>query len=1040
MRALSSTCLWSRVARATFIAAITAIPSLTLAQQQQASISGRVMAEGTNEPLSDVRVFLVGSALNVSTNAEGRYSLKNVPTGTMEVRVIRVGFQEQKKSIAITAGAQATLDFTMKQAVVQLQEIVTTATGQQRRSEIGNTIATLGDISKRVEESPVTDIGSLIVGKAPGVIVLPGSMTGTAPTIRIRGVSSLSLSNAPIWVVDGVRFNSSSFTAAGAGGSMVSSSNLNGLNPDEIEDIEIVKGPSAATLYGTDATNGVIVVTTKKGRVGSARWTWFGEGGTIQDKAHYPDTWAIWGHRPAAPTTTVRCLTRELPSGGCIKDSVTELNIIERSDLTPIHTGNRNQYGGQVSGGSETIRYFVSGDLQNETGPIQMPSIEFGRFDSLKVPMRDEWRHPEFLQGQSARANINVSPNPKFDLSVNAGFTKLNQRLAETDNNFNSVFYQAMMSPGFVGAGLGNTGKDPRGQDLHGNNSFTYGDIFQRLAREDVQRLVGTTQASWRPFSWLQNDGTVGLDLASRYSYGLCRFGECPDFSQWRLGQVSDRHRLDRNFSVKLTSNASYQANEWLNLKSTVGADYTNQEGEASTASGTILPPGAASVSQAAVTTGGATLPSADKTLGYYAQEQATFRDRLFVILALRTDQNSAFGANTKAITYPKLSLSWIASDESFFPHYDFLNQFRLRAAYGASGVQPRSTDAFVTYSTPTVSINNVDSPGLRASSLGNSDLKPERTDEFEGGFDTRVLNNRMNIEVTYYSKSTKDALFDVPVPPSSAAQATTIRRNFASVKNAGIEASVTTTLIDRRALGWDMTISGSHNDNKVLKLANDNSGNPILVNGTGANRDSVGFPVRGFFYRTYTFADSNSDGVITANEVVVNPLFSYVGNSIPKDIASITNGFDLLNRTLRINASFDYKGGFMIANGTYSFQCGNNPACPGLSNPDASLEDQAAATAFTGKGTLNTSYGFLQNGQYWRFREISATWTAPATVAQKLRASSASVTFGGRNLHVWTKYKGADPEENFSTGDVQSTFASSAPRRYYTVRLNLHY
>ena len=137
-------------------------------------------------------------------------------------------------------------------------------------------------------------------------------MTGTAGTVRIRGVSSLSLSNAPIWVVDGVRFNSGSFAAAGAGGTQSTRRNLNGLNPDDIEDIEIVKGPSAATLYGTDAANGVIVVTTKKGKAGNARWNWFGEGGAIKDHAHYPDTYAIWGHRPAAPTTQVRCLLREL--------------------------------------------------------------------------------------------------------------------------------------------------------------------------------------------------------------------------------------------------------------------------------------------------------------------------------------------------------------------------------------------------------------------------------------------------------------------------------------------------------------------------------------------------------------------------------------------------------------------------------------------------------------------------------------------------------------------------------------------------------
>ncbi|HEY7394895.1 MAG TPA: SusC/RagA family TonB-linked outer membrane protein [Gemmatimonadaceae bacterium] len=1017
-----------------------ATPAIAMAQQ--ATIRGRVTDEGTNQVLAEARVFLVGTTLGVTTGPDGQYTLRNVPAGAAQVRVIRVGYQEQKKPITVTARDTLTLDFAMKQAVVQLQEIVTTATGQQRRSEIGNSISTISNVSQRVEESPVTDIASVIAQKAPGVVVLPGSMTGTAPTIRIRGVSSLSLSNAPIWVVDGVRFNSASFSALGAGGGMISSSNLNGLNPDDIEDIEIVKGPSAATLYGTDASNGVIVVTTKKGRVGNARWTWFGETGLVGDKSHYPDTYAIWGRKPgsATPDAIVRCLTRELVNNACVKDHITSLNIISDPQLTPVHTGNRYQYGAQISGGSDLIRYFVSGDLQSETGPIQLPKYEQARFASNNIGIRDEWMNPEALAGQSARANLNFSPNSKVDFSVNAGFVKLNQRFAETDNNFNSVFYQAMMSPGFVGPGLGNTGKDSRGQDLFGNNSFTYGDIFQRLAREDVQRLTGSTQGTWRPLAWLQNDATLGLDLASRYSYGLCRFAECPDFVQWRLGAVDDRHRLDRNVSAKITSNATYQARPWLNLKTTVGADYTNQENEFSEASGTQLPPGGQSVSQAAVTEATAGLPSADKTLGYYAQEQATLRDRLFVIFALRTDQNSAFGTQAKSITYPKASLSWIASEEPFFPQYSFLNQFRVRMAYGASGVQPRSTDAFVTYTAPTVSIDGTDTPGLRASSLGNSALKPERTTEFEGGFDMRVLNNRANVELTYYSKRTDDALFDVPVPPSAAAPATSVRKNFASVKNTGVELAITTTVVDRRNIGWDLTFAASHNNNKVLKLANDNAGLPILVNGTGANRDSVGFPVRGWYYRQYTFADSNSDGIIVPSEVIVDRTFRYSGNSIPKDIVSLTNGVDLFNRQVRINASFDYKGGYSIANGTYSFQCGNNLACPGLSNPDASIEDQAAAIAFTAKSPTNTSWGYLENGQFWRFRELSVVWNAPASFSRYTRASSASLVLGARNLKVWTKYKGADPEEGYGTGDVQSTFSSSAPRQYYTLRLNLHY
>src|SRR6185312_13049885 len=157
----------------------------TLAAAQQATIAGRVTAQGTGEALSDVRVYLVGSTLATATNAEGRYTLRGVPAGVAEVRVIRVGFQEQKKPITVVAGATDTLNFTMQQAVIQLQDVVTTATGDQRKVELGNTIATLGDISKRVEEAPITSIGDLLVAKAPGVVVLPGSMTGTAPSIRI---------------------------------------------------------------------------------------------------------------------------------------------------------------------------------------------------------------------------------------------------------------------------------------------------------------------------------------------------------------------------------------------------------------------------------------------------------------------------------------------------------------------------------------------------------------------------------------------------------------------------------------------------------------------------------------------------------------------------------------------------------------------------------------------------------------------------------------------------------------------------------------
>src|SRR6185312_15228936 len=232
--------------------ALVALPAAARAQAGT-TITGRVTASGTNEPLGEGRVMLVGTSIAATTNSDGKYTLRGVPSGTVEVRVIRVGYTELKKAVTVTAGGATTLDFAMEPAIVKLQEIVTTATGEQRRVELGNSVTTLGDVASKVETAPISTLGDLLVAKAAGVTVLPGSMTGTAPVVRIRGVGSLAtsgsgISNNPIYVIDGVRMNSQNINLFTGG---VQASALNDIDPNEIEDIEIVKGPSAATLYGT---------------------------------------------------------------------------------------------------------------------------------------------------------------------------------------------------------------------------------------------------------------------------------------------------------------------------------------------------------------------------------------------------------------------------------------------------------------------------------------------------------------------------------------------------------------------------------------------------------------------------------------------------------------------------------------------------------------------------------------------------------------------------------------------------------------------
>jgi TonB-linked SusC/RagA family outer membrane protein len=1020
----------------------TGIPRATVAQQQRATISGRVTDQGTGAPLADSRVFLVGTSTATTTNSEGRYTLRNLPTGTIQVRVLRVGYQEQKKPVTVTAGQEMTMDFQLTPAIVQLQEIVTTATGEQRRVEIGNAITTLGDVSKSVETQPITNLADLMTAKAPGVTVLPGAMVGATPVVKIRGLNSLSLSNDPIYVIDGVRMNAGNHSNGFTG---TRTSYLNDLSPEEIEDIEIVKGPSAATLYGTDAANGVIVITTKKGRAGATRWTWYGEYGTVDDRNKYPGTSAIWGHAPGK-TTPTRCVLVTIGEGKCIADSTTSVNILRDPGTTPLTLGHRDEYGGQVTGGSDAVRYFVSAGLQNEIGPFKMPDFAQATLDSMGSSVRDEWLYPEAYQQQNLRANISASPSSKFDLSANAGWSNTNQRIPQIDNNIYSVYYSAYQNPGFNHDGLGYSEFGKLGEFRNGYGTYSPAQIFQYVPEEGVQRFIGTSDAMWRPFSWMQNQGTVGLDFANRDNLRLCRYGECPPSGTLRLGTVRDQLTNDRNFSAKLVSTSSWQPMMALNLKTTFGGDYNNLESNYVLASGSQLPPGGQNADQAAVQSASMQMQTVNKTLGVYAQEQASIRDRLFLTAAVRTDQNSAFGTKFQRVYYPKLSASWIASDERFFPKYDWLNQFRLRAAYGASGVQPGLTQALQTFDASVVNIADTpggaamtDTPGLLANDLGNPELKPETSTEFEGGFESRLWNNRVNLDFTFYHKKTKDALINQPLAASSGASSLTVTRNLGSVENHGIEASITTTLIDRRQFGWDMTVGGSHNTNKILSLGVDANGNPNPTIFTGTNRDSLGLPILGVFARPFTYADADGNGIITPDEVTVGDEYEYLGYSQPRDLLTVQNGFDFFNRRLRIQSLFDYKGGFILSNGSVRFYCQQTSTCYDETHQGASLFDQARLVATRYKNP-STTIGYLENGQFWRFRELSATLTMPERFVAPIHARDLSLTFSARNLHVWTAYTGTDPESNYSTGDVQNDFSTTSPRTYFILRANLHY
>jgi TonB-linked SusC/RagA family outer membrane protein len=1009
------------------------------AAAQSGGVSGRVTALGTSEPLAESRIIITGTSLVGSTGADGRYNVRNVPPGSYLVHVLRVGYIETKKQVIVAAGQTATLDFTLEPAIVKLTEVVTTATGDQRRVELGNSISTI-DVSSRAAEAPVTNIASLLVAQAPGVQVLPGNTTGTGSRIRIRGVNSITLANDPIYIIDGVRMTSSNGSQSSnifTGGAI--QSRAEDINPDEIENIEIVKGPSAATLYGTDAANGVIVITTKRGRAGATRYNITGESGIIKDQNTYPTAYTLWGHSPAGVVRNcANPLLSQTAAGAsnlCLADSLTSFNLWSTPNTTPLGTGNRNKAAAQISGGVQALRYFTSGDYENELGVFKIPDFDVQRLDTLHIPIQERWKDPSQLMRGSFRANIDATLSPKLDAAFSSGFISSRNRLPQNDNNALGLGSNAYGGPGFEHGRISTLGFD-----LHGYRSTTPAEAFQDVYEQYINRFIGSGNFNYRPTSWLTGRLESGVDYTGRTDQQLCLRGTCADVGTTRLGLVQDDRTALRTTTLNAQATATWNPRSWLNSKLTGGTQWVSSTFDRNGAGAVNLTPGAQTLSAGATqSTNSSTTDT--KTLGIFGEEAVGIRDLLFLTAGLRSDQNSAFGTNFQQVLYPKASASYIVSDESWFRKPSFLDQLRLRLAVGSSGVQPGATDALQFLTATTTNVGLVDQPGVVTTSLGNSALRPERATETEGGFDSRFFGGRMTMDLTYYSKKTKDALIGAIIPPDLGTGNTTQRTNLGSVKNAGLEGLISGQVLDRHAFGWDFSFSGSTNANKLLTLGTDALGRPMPPQVGTTTRNQPGYPLFGLWARNFTFNDANNDGIITVSEIKVADSSTFVGYSLPRYEMALQNGFDLFSRAVRISALFDHKSGFKILNGTERIRCQSRNNCIGTYDINASSFEKARAVAVR-EGPGQTQWGYMESGDFTRFRELTVSYRLPQRLATRIAgAHDATLIFTGRNLHKWTKYTGVDPETDSDAGSTISTqtdFQGIAPPTYFLFRLNL--
>lgn len=1000
---------------------------------QQTTLSGRVTDAQTGEPVVAASVTVVGSNIGTQTNTDGAYAIRAIVPGAVTVRVLSIGYAESTQQVTVAAGETTTLDFELRSSAIALSPVVVTATGEQRRVEVGNAIAYV-DAADVMATRSVTNMADLLTSRAAGVQVLPGTQTGAGVRVRIRGNSSISLGNNPIYVIDGIRVEGATGSmSVGVGGTQPA--RINDINPDEIESIEIVRGPAASTLYGTDAANGVIVITTKRGIAGRAQWTYYTEQTAITDRNDYPTAYWGWTTGATAGTTSsrtnfVQCFAAQTVTGACAQDSVTSYNLHEDPDATPYGTGYRQSHGLQVRGGTETLRYFIHGEWEDENGRLKVPEFDQRWLATRGLELRPEQRVPNAMNRISARSNLDIDLSPKASVAINASYINQLLRLPRSDDSG---------VPGLATNVYGGHGYkymfNAAGDTLNGYRTVTPREIYGAVTEQDVNRMIGSVSTNWRPLNWLTARALFGIDYISRKDLQLCRFMECPVSGTQHLGWKTDNRTSFGAYTFDAAASANRTFSSSIEGRTTVGVQFNRSTFDRNGATGRELPPGASTVNAGAILEADE-VNDETRTIGAYIEQNLAISDRLFLTGAVRSDRNSAFGADFKTVFYPKLSASWVISDESFFPSADWLSQIRLRTAYGASGVQPGTTAAVEFFDVASVSGESGEQSGLIYSALGNRQLKPERSTELELGIDGTFGDGRVSAEVTYYTKNSRDALISRVLPPSMGTGATSRFENLGHVRNWGWEGLVSAQIVQTPNFGFDLMLNGSTNSNELVALG----GVPPII--TTTQRNIEGYPLFGWWSRSVTYDDLDGNGIITwdadeaVSEITVADEQTFQGYSMPRHEVAATAGFDFWQGRLRLASMMDYKGGHIVYNNTERIRCAARNNCRGLIDPTAPLFEQARTVAVRQFGT-SVLGGFFEDGDFIRWRELALTFNVPEEWASVLRGRSLTATAAARNLGIlWTEYTGVDPEAFGTSGNAPSEFQAFAPPTYFSLRL----
>jgi TonB-dependent SusC/RagA subfamily outer membrane receptor len=974
-----------------------AFPVLLVAQTPIGTISGRVTDASLGRGLPDAQITINGTRIGALSGPNGEYTLAAVPAGQRTITVRRIGYQPVSQTVQVLPGATATADVALGVSAINLSEVVVTGTGTAtEKRKVGTSIATVD--SALISRSQAVTVDQAMQGKIPGAQISQnsGSPGGGGISVRLRGVNSFISGSDPLYIVDGVIVDNESGQLADLGTRSNPQNRLADLNPSDIEHIEIIRGAAAAALYGSRANNGVVQIFTKRGTVGKPRFTSTTRWGTNELREQQPFNFYPFD-------------VNGLP----IARYNYQNDIFHRS---PLWEQNMN-----VEGGNDQTRYFLSANFANEDGIMKSTSSHRA----------------------GARINLQQQLSPKLVANVTSNYITTNNELqAFGEQNDYGIMGSLFFAPTSVDFRPVN-GVYPLPPAL-GTNPLLAIDRIRNP--QTIERFIGSSKLTWTPLTNLLVDYTIGLDNVGfeqrQFVPRNAVLGTTP-LVTGRSQSVFENNRVINQDGV---SSYTWRPMGPLDLRTTGGFNYTSQRVRITQATANGLAPVGDLVSAGSVFA--ATQSDVQlRTLGFYGQQEVGVNDRLFLTAAVRYDASSTFAPSERWQSFPKLSASYVVLDGKS----GALNSLRVRSALGWAGSQPGILNAYSQFITFT-QFPFAGRPGfVNDVVFGNPTLKNERAREWELGGDAGFLGGRVSAEATYYNRVVSDLLFFRPLATS-----TGFSRQFypiGTMSNKGIELMLHTTNVDHPNIQWTSTMTYAHNKNLVDSLT-------ILdfqSAGGYPNRIRQGEPA-GVFYGSYAARNCVTGALLTdslgryrrsnqtadmgsaAQRVAISggncndSLNKVIGDPNPKWMGSFLNEFTIAKK-LRFRALLDGVFGNKIMNlSTRAQNAGIASNSKAYERELLPYGDPRKLPPGFNARTQGIFEYWVEDGTFVKLRELSVSYTLSSLGVSRFFGDGVDLTLSGRNLKVWTKYSGYDPEINLfgtNAGGLQSVQTTAADRGF---------